>query len=393
MIIKYKIDILALTMTTPFGFTMTTSFSAEMMDYDAESTIHNAENIAPSTPQKQGDPMECPWAPVKKPRQPQTKLPKGGNLGELIEWFFPIYNKAEQNQRWLTEIYKNAELHIGEKVGNGANGSVYKMVGNGANGTRHHYAIKIADSDNSSITREINILKKLPPHENVVFSVDSGVNGNKSFIVTELFDMDLYTYIINTPQIPSHAFMQILMGISKGLAHLHTQGFIHGDIKPENIMLKCDESGNILNVVIIDMAGRFVYEITPISTTISISPPEVPLHKALTQAVDIWALGCIIYMLIWGTCPFYDPSREGNIQNMVYPEWINHYDKTRGTPSPTTLFPRTPIGDGHRRPITAYASKIDNPLKMYDILNRCFQIHPSLRPTSSEVLHLLNEIK
>ncbi|KAL2460633.1 mitogen-activated protein kinase kinase kinase 20 [Abeliophyllum distichum] len=102
----------------------------------------------------------------------------------------------------------------------------------------------------------------------------------------------------------------------KGLSRVHGEGFVHCDIKPENILVFPSQDGTIHNLKIADFGQAKKIEEKEILIagrsfqnrgTLLYSSPEsiaLGLHKPTT---DIWSLGCIIVEMItgkptWSTC-------------------------------------------------------------------------------------------
>lgn len=104
--------------------------------------------------------------------------------------------------------------------------------------------------------------------------------------------------------------------LCKVLAHaigeVHQQGIVHGDLKPDNILLHRLPSGNI-TVKIIDIDSSF-WEISPPTETEEVHgdlvymAPETFLRiqqeeGRLTRAIDVYALGLIFHRILSGHLP------------------------------------------------------------------------------------------
>ena len=100
-----------------------------------------------------------------------------------------------------------------------------------------------------------------------------------------------------------------------GLVYVHSLGIVHRDLKLENLMLS--RSGNItdgLKIVDFGLArfGGPFDEDDMCGTPLYVAPEVVGSSgpggstgaKAVTVAVDMWAAGVILYMLLSGTAPF-----------------------------------------------------------------------------------------
>jgi serine/threonine protein kinase len=112
-------------------------------------------------------------------------------------------------------------------------------------------------------------------------------------------------------------FREIIAGIQAGLQYLHSQEppVIHRDLKPSNILL-VEKNGQLI-AKIADFgiskatgSGTITATATGMLGTIEyMAPEQLDMNKygingQLTPAVDLWALGCIIFEYYTGTAPF-----------------------------------------------------------------------------------------
>lgn len=118
---------------------------------------------------------------------------------------------------------------------------------------------------------------------------------------------------------------RIFVELVEGVRYLHARGVIHRDINPNNIMLL--RKGNHLEdacagpmIKIIDFnvskffnedeipphsAKKFRYEDMLTETgTVSYRAPEIAKNEKYSEAVDLWALGCVLFKLVEGREPF-----------------------------------------------------------------------------------------
>ena len=160
--------------------------------------------------------------------------------------------------------------------------------------------------NNINYTREINIAEGIinNPHKNIIKVYDVIKQTNKIYIVTEYcHDGDMSTILFNPlkEDIAKYYFYQI----ASGIRYMKDNNIIHRDIKPKNIML----SDNRLTLKLADFGFAKIQESKMVkSTSICGSPlymaPEILNINVYSDSVDIWALGIIMYEMLFGSHPF-----------------------------------------------------------------------------------------
>lgn len=146
--------------------------------------------------------------------------------------------------------------------------------------------------------REVMLLRRIV-HRNVI-RVEEVVEGgeiNDLFIVMELCDMDLKTFIQSGPM--STDVLRHLAGqILDGLRFLHGSGIVHRDLKPSNILLKRSGELKIADFGLARMVGS---QMTNLVVTLWYRPIEILLgSEEYTEAVDMWSLGCVLGEMLVG---------------------------------------------------------------------------------------------
>lgn len=89
--------------------------------------------------------------------------------------------------------------------------------------------------------REVQAMKRLSPHANIIqlheLIYDKGT-GTVS-LICELMEMNIYELIQGrqTP-LPEYTVKSYMYQLCRSLAHMHSCGIFHRDVKPENILIK-----------------------------------------------------------------------------------------------------------------------------------------------------------
>jgi serine/threonine protein kinase len=94
-----------------------------------------------------------------------------------------------------------------------------------------------------------------------------------------------------------------------GLEYIHSQGVIHKDIKPGNLLIAPDDTVRIADFGVAEQLSSFAADdhIVRSSGTLAFQPPEV-FNQAKEDAVypgfklDVWSMGVTLYVVCYVTC-------------------------------------------------------------------------------------------
>ena len=192
---------------------------------------------------------------------------------------------------------------VEEKLERGGFGSVFRVVRRkGRNKTPLAMKVYSLDSD-SNTEREMEILHQVA-HAHILqvsklsFFTSCANNVRYSYVTMRLYPQDLVKIIYSTsrPPLTPLEIRTIMRQLLSALECLHEHGFVHADIKPENILV--DDSSGPLHACLCDFGSAFNLddeEHDPYGHTLTFSAPEVVLNigELLSSAVDVFALACV----------------------------------------------------------------------------------------------------
>ena len=218
------------------------------------------------------------------------------------------------------KLYDKYEIYLNRIIGSGSYSNVYlgrildKKIMEENSLTSDIVAIKKIKMENIDqksfklINDEINIMQKIKNCKikcpNIINCFDIFEEFDFIYLVLEYCDNGDLSKIIGKPikeQIVKYYFSQII----NALYFLCENNIIHRDIKPKNILLK----NNKKDLVLCDFGfARIKSSSMQRVNTICGSPlymaPELLEEKSYTEIVDIWAIGMILYEMIYGEHPY-----------------------------------------------------------------------------------------
>ena len=237
---------------------------------------------------------------------------------------------------------------LGEVLGRGGMGVVHRAV-HAATGT--NVALKTvrvpAAPLVASIRREVRSLMRIE-HPGVVRIVDEGIEKGRPWFAMELLQgrslrelmigaasgresehdraTERLDHLAPTVKLDGSSFattatptvagggsrpglLDVMRRLCAPLAFLHGEGLVHGDLKPENVLVKADGSPVIVDF---GLASRFSGELSRESLeqtsegtgTVWYMAPEQLLGELIDARADLYALGCMLYEALTGAPPF-----------------------------------------------------------------------------------------
>ena len=150
-------------------------------------------------------------------------------------------------------------------------------------------------------------------HGNIVDVSDLGQlpDGRPYLVMAKMQGVDLATMLERLgPQTPQRT-AELLRGAAAALDLIHAKGYVHRDVKPENLMHVVREDGSeavlLLDFGIVGLVSSSAARLTAegsVFGTPAYLPPEVIQGEAPDPRADVYALATVAFELITGRTPF-----------------------------------------------------------------------------------------
>ncbi|KIO28544.1 hypothetical protein M407DRAFT_71643, partial [Tulasnella calospora MUT 4182] len=167
--------------------------------------------------------------------------------------------------------------------------------------------------------------------------------------------------------------LYLLAQIAEGLAYLHSRNppFIHGDLKPDNILINDDEDPVLADFGLAQIArgvlGPGVTSGSVNGTPIWMAPELYEEDPKISAATDVYAFAFIIIQLYSEKLPFFDILPQGQVQLMLA-VITGVRPKMEDYPVPPYLVDKTTEYEG-----------------LWPLLARWWDQDPDQRPTAEEI--------
>ena len=167
--------------------------------------------------------------------------------------------------------------------------------------------LTVADKNATRFAREVRIMQRLSS-ANLPRTIDGGLDGDRPYLAMEYIDgITLDTLLAENGQLPVTWAAAIGAQIARGLDAAHRAGVVHRDLKPSNVMLAADGVVKVLDfgvgLILDDVDGGRVTSSDATVGTARYMAPEQARQHTVTAAVDLYALGCVLFEALVGAPP------------------------------------------------------------------------------------------
>ena len=204
---------------------------------------------------------------------------------------------------------------------------------------------------------EIQALARLQ-HPNIVAVFDAGTDAGVSFVVMQLIDGVTLAERTRASALAPAETARVGRAVADALAHVHSLGMVHRDIKPGNILCGANGTVFLTDFGIVRLIGRTRLTQHGTIGTVSYLAPEQVRGEDVGTAADIYALGLVLLECLTGAPEYPGSSAESAMARLTRPPRV-----------PATV-----------------------PQGWADLLTSMTANDPAARPSASEVARILHDL-
>ncbi|PZG06604.1 serine/threonine-protein kinase, partial [Nonomuraea aridisoli] len=167
--------------------------------------------------------------------------------------------------------------------------------------------------------RELQLTGRLTGHPNVVTVFDTGVTrSGKPYIAMDFFENgSLRDRVGKEGPLPVPDVLRAGVKLAGALAAVHEAGVLHGDIKPQNILISRYGEPAIADFGVARVVDSAEVSATSHAFTPLHAAPEVLTGQPHSASTDVYSLGSTLYHLLAGRPAFHNPS-DPSIAPLMY---------------------------------------------------------------------------
>jgi serine/threonine protein kinase len=161
----------------------------------------------------------------------------------------------------------------------------------------------------AEVVNEINTLNQMD-HPCIVIYYATIEDDNYYHVLMEYLCNKSISFVLNIEnKIRLQSFKYIMYQTLSALGYVHNMNIVHRDIKPENIIFVNDNGKYDIKVIDFGLSVSTDYKGRNSAGTPLYMAPENIEGKVTTKS-DVWSLGIIFYLYIYGKYPFEDDDRD-----------------------------------------------------------------------------------
>jgi serine/threonine-protein kinase len=165
------------------------------------------------------------------------------------------------------------------------------------------HGVEVTDATAERLRREARIMASLH-HPNLVTVLDMLTEDDDLYLIMEYVPGGTLADVLEEAPLEPRTVLDLMRPIAAALDHAHSNGVVHRDVKPSNVLVGDDGAVKLADLGLATAAE--ITRITPpgsILGTPAYMAPEQAQPVPCTPATDIFALATIAFQALSGTLP------------------------------------------------------------------------------------------
>eukprot|EP01118_Nematostelium_gracile_P002130 TRINITY_DN1228_c0_g1_i6.p1 TRINITY_DN1228_c0_g1~~TRINITY_DN1228_c0_g1_i6.p1 ORF type:complete len:328 (+),score=74.12 TRINITY_DN1228_c0_g1_i6:323-1306(+) len=220
-------------------------------------------------------------------------------------------------------MYKieNDKLVFEQKIGKGSFGIVWKGKWRSSPcAIKELYSQDLSEAELKEFESEATLMCSIRPHVNLVLFLGYTTNPKMTIVTEYCTNGSLFTLIHSNKEIEPDKASSIMLGIARGVLHLHTEGIIHRDLASRNVLLDASFNAKVADF---GLSRSLSDKADSAQTKSDVGPlkwmaPESLRHKVYSPKSDAWAFGVTLWEMYARQEPYPDLNAVQASSRVVY---------------------------------------------------------------------------
>ena len=179
------------------------------------------------------------------------------------------------------------------------------------------------DNEDKNLLKHEHKVAQLLEHPNCCRSHGLVIRKTECYLLMDLFKtLNLKQFIHADMVAVQSRFQKLVEGVCAGFGHMHDKGWIHMDVKPDNILLNRASEVRLIDFSLAVRKANAISKMLGgskglIRGTRTYLAPETIKKQVATPATDIYSLGVVLYECLTGKPPFVGDSPQDLLRKHV----------------------------------------------------------------------------
>lgn len=166
------------------------------------------------------------------------------------------------------------------------------------------------------LEREVQVGRHIS-HPNIVPILESRLDSETPHLVMPRIDgASLGSVIRSVGRVSPLQAIWYARQTAQALEHLHEHGWVHGDVKPDNIMVTRAGHATLIDLAFVLRRGESIYDPgKPLLGSLAyVAPEQLTSANATHPVVDVYSLGVTLFEMLAGRLPFTATDRASLVE-------------------------------------------------------------------------------